>query len=70
MKRACCAVAGVFFLFVSAGIVFAQSPGGQDGRVDRRIASPSYGLNLGFFAVEYEVSEDETESETVAMPGF
>jgi len=49
-------------------VTFAEDAGDESWH--KRIASPSYGFNLGFFTLEYEDEQGESQTDTLAMPGI
>src|SRR6056297_671900 len=68
MRRIILLVLGVCFLGGTVGLVFGQSPDTEEESWMKRIASPSYGLTLGFYELKFCV--EDQESETLLMPGI
>ena len=68
MRRIILLVLGVCFLGGTVGLVFGQSPDTEEESWMKRIASPSYGLTLGFYELKFGV--EDQESETLLMPGI
>ncbi|MCF7913547.1 MAG: hypothetical protein K9L66_00115 [Spirochaetaceae bacterium] len=68
MRRIVLLLLGVCFLGGTAGLVFGQSEETEEENWKKRIASPSYGLTMGFFELKY--GPDRDQSETLLMPGI
>ncbi|MFW6360618.1 MAG: hypothetical protein ACOC2R_02610 [Spirochaetota bacterium] len=51
------------------GIVFGQSADAEEENWMKRIASPSYGLTMGFYDLRYG-PDDARQNETLMMPGI
>jgi len=59
----------VCFLGGTVGLVFGQSEDNGEESWMKRIASPSYGLTMGFFNLEFG-PEDDRQNKTLIMPGI
>ncbi|HKK65170.1 MAG TPA: hypothetical protein VJ967_04880 [Clostridia bacterium] len=68
MRRIVLLLLGVCFLGGTAGLVFGQSADTEGESWMKRIASPSYGLTLGFYELKF--GPEDQESETLLMPGI
>src|SRR6056297_3766260 len=68
MRRIVLLLLGVCFLGGTAGLVFGQSADTEEESWMKRIASPSYGLTLGFYELKF--GPEDQESETLLMPGI
>ena len=60
----------VCFLGGAAGLVFGESGDNEEEGWKERIASPSYGLTLGFFNLTYRDADDHEQTDTLLMPGI
>lgn len=68
MRRIVLLMLGVCFLGGTVGLVFGQSADTEEENWKKRIASPSYGLTMGFYELKYGPERDQ--SETLIMPGI
>jgi len=60
----------VCFLGGTAGLVFGESGDNEEEGWKERIASPSYGLTIGFFDLQYKNADGNDENDTLLMPGI
>jgi hypothetical protein len=68
MRRIVLLLLGVCFLGGTVGQVFGQSADAEEENWMKRIASPSYGLTMGFYDLKFGV--EDQESKTLLMPGI
>jgi hypothetical protein len=56
------------FMLGLVAVSFAEDAGDESWH--KKIASPSYGLNIGFFTLDYEDELGESQTKTLVMPGI
>jgi len=54
----------------TVGLAFGESEDNGTNNWKKLIASPSYGLNIGFFNLEYEDTNEDTQKDTLVLPGI
>ncbi len=69
MRKIVLLVLAVCFLGGTVGLVFGQSEDTGKESWMKRIASPSYGLTMGFYDLEFG-PEDNRQNKTLIMPGI
>ncbi|HKK64635.1 MAG TPA: hypothetical protein VJ967_02190 [Clostridia bacterium] len=69
MRKIFLLMLGVCFLGGTVGLVFGQSENTEEENWKKRIASPSYGLTMGFYNLEAG-PWDNRQNETLMMPGI